>query len=216
MADVSNLIHRIDAEFTAMEKKVQQLQKQSVQAYQDREQRFEQFVKLLDELRGTWQPRLEALAKRFGERVKVTPSVVPARREAVFAFQSPLARIRLRFSASTNEEVTKAIFSYDLEILPILMQFESHAECEFPLDAVDQEALGRWFDDRIVAFVRTYLSLHENEYYLKDHMVEDPVARVRFPKYAAGATLEWKGQTYYFVGSETLREFQKKQGVKAP
>jgi YHS domain-containing protein len=216
MADVNNLIERIDAEFTAMEKKVQQLQSQSIQTYQEREQRIEKFVKLLDRLRGIWQPRLEALARRFGERVKVTPSVEPGRREAVFAFQSPLARIRLRFSASTNQEVTKAIFNYDLEILPILMQFESHAECDFPLDAVDEEALGRWFDDRIVAFVRTYLALHENEYYLKDHMVEDPVARVRFPKYAAGATLEWKGKSYYFLGAETLGQFKKQQGISAP
>jgi YHS domain-containing protein len=196
-----------------MEQKVKQLQSQQVHAFQEREQRFEQFVKLLDQLRDIWRPRLEALAQRFGERVKVTPSVEPARREAIFAFQSPLARICLRFSASTNADVTKVIFNYDLQILPILMQFEPHAELEFPLDAVDQEALGRWIDDRIVTFVRTYLALHENEYYLKDHMVEDPVARVRFPKYAAGATLEWGGKTYFFVAAETRREFEKKQGI---
>jgi YHS domain-containing protein len=37
-------------------------------------------------------------------------------------------------------------------------------------------------------------------------MVEDPIAHVRFPKFAA-ATLEWQGKTYYFVGEETRREF---------
>ncbi len=74
----------------------------------------------------------------------------------------------------------------------------------FPLDAVDKAALGKWFDDRIVSFVKTYLSLHENQYYLKGHMVEDPIAKVQFPKYAAGATLELDGKTLYFIDESTL------------
>jgi YHS domain-containing protein len=49
----------------------------------------------------------------------------------------------------------------------------------------------------------------ENEIYLADYMVEDPVVHVRFPKYAAGATLEQHGKTFYFVGEETRREFEK-------
>jgi YHS domain-containing protein len=44
-------------------------------------------------------------------------------------------------------------------------------------------------------------------------MVEDPVVHVRFPKEAAGATLEVHGKTYYFVGEETRRKFEKKQGL---
>ena len=59
---------------------------------------------------------------------------------------------------------------------------------------IDDEKIAKWIDDRLVQFVQTYLSLHENQYYLKEHMVEDPVAHVRFPKFAAGATLESGGQ----------------------
>jgi YHS domain-containing protein len=44
-------------------------------------------------------------------------------------------------------------------------------------------------------------------------MVEDPVAHVRFPNFAAGATLEWQGQTYYFLGEETRREFARQKGI---
>ena len=47
-------------------------------------------------------------------------------------------------------------------------------------------------------------------------MVEDPVARVRFPRAAAAATLEWQGQTVYFIGEETRREFEKQQGIGSP
>ena len=57
-------------------------------------------------------------------------------------------------------------------------------------------------------FAQTFLSLGSNEYYLKDHMVEDPVAHVRFPKFVAGATVERGGKTYYFISDETRREFE--------
>ena len=50
---------------------------------------------------------------------------------------------------------------------------------------------------------------------LEDQYVEDPVVKVRFPKFAAGATLEHKGQTYYFVDDRTKAEFAQQQGLAA-
>jgi YHS domain-containing protein len=91
------------------------------------------------------------------------------------------------------------------------MRFKPHDEAEFPLDAIDKEAVAGWLDDRIVDFVRTYMSMGENEYYLKDTMVEDPIAQIRFPKAAAAATLEVRGKTVYFISDETRREFEKSQ-----
>jgi YHS domain-containing protein len=143
----------------------------------------------------------------------VTPRLTSTGREATLDFQSNLARIRLRLSASTDQDVRKLVLDYNLEILPILMKFDSHAQAEWPLDAIDRQAIANWVDDRIVDFVKTYLSLHENEYYLKDHMVEDPIAGVRFPKFAAAATLEAEGKTWYFIGEETRREFAAKRGI---
>jgi len=84
-----------------------------------------------------------------------------------------------------------------------------------PLDAVNKEAVAKWVEDCIVNFVHTYLSLHENHFYLKDHLVEDPITQVRFPKFAAGATCEWKGATYYFVDDVSRNEFMKKNDIKA-
>lgn len=214
MADVNNLLSRIDAEFSAAEQQIKQFQTQQVQEYHGRQQRLELFVKACEQLRETWRPRLEALATKFGDKVKLTPTVTPTAREATFQFSSPLADIVLRFSASTDFEVHKLVLDYDLHILPILMKFEPHARVEFPLESVDAEATARWIDDRIVDFVKTFLSLHRNEYYLKDHMVADPISGTRFPKYAAAATLDWQGTRYYFVGDETRREFANKYGIK--
>jgi hypothetical protein len=214
MAASGNLMDRIDAEFAAADERVKQLKTQKVEEFQARQQRLEKFGQLLDELRAVWRPRLEALAQKFGKRVNVQPHIEPGRRSAKFAFQSDLARIDLRFSVTPDAEVRNLVFTYDLEVIPILMKFDSHDETEFPLDGVDKTALGRWFDDCIVSFVKTYLSLHENQYYLKGHMVEDPIAKVTFPKYAAGATLEVSGKTLYFIDESTLHEYQAKQPVK--
>jgi YHS domain-containing protein len=213
MAAGSSLAERIDAEIAAAFERVEQLKSQKVEDYQGHQQRLEKFDQLLEELREVWRPRLDALAKKFGERVNVQPQVDPGRRSARFKFKSELANIDLRFAVAPDPDVRNVIFTYDLQIVPILMKFDSHDEILFPLDAVDKEALGQWLDDRIVSFVKTYLSLHENQYYLKGHMVEDPVAKVKFPKYAAGATLEQGGKTVYFIDESTLREYQQKQSA---
>ena len=213
MPDVNSLARRIDAEFSAVEEKVKKLQVEQVQEHKERQKRLEQLGKVFDQLRDVWRPRLELLVKKFEGRVQTTPRIVPSSREATFNFQSHLARVQLKFSASTDRDVQKVILGYDLEIIPILMRFKPHDEMEFPLNAVDKEAAAKWIDDRIVDFVQTYFSLGENEIYLKDSMVEDPIAHVRFPKDAAATTLEWQGQKFYFIGEETRREFEQQNKV---
>jgi YHS domain-containing protein len=213
MGDINSLASQIDAEFSAVAEKVKQLQVGQVAEYKERQNRLEQLGKLFDDLSAIWKPRLDLLVKKFGERVKVTPRVVPATREVSFEFQSSVARIRLRFGATTDRDVRKLILNYHLDIIPVLMHFTPHAETEFPLGAVDKDAVAKWIDERIVDFVRTYLSLGENEWYMKDQMVEDPIAQVRFPKQAAAATLDWNGKKFYFVGEETRREFAKKNNI---
>jgi hypothetical protein len=213
MAAGASLVDRIDAEFSAADKRIKEFQSQRVEAFQDRQQRLEKFTLVLEQLRDIWKPRLETLAKKFGDRVAVQPQVEPGRRSATFEFDSELARIKLRFGVAPDSDVRNLVFTYDLDIMPILMKFDSHEETEIPLDAVNESTLGQWFDDRIVSFVQTYLSLHENQYYLKDHMVEDPIARVQFPKYAAGAELDVNGKKIYFLDDTTLRKYQQQQST---
>ena len=208
MSDMSTLLNRIDAEFSALDAKIKVAQAEKQGEHQDRQQRLAAFEKEMETLPDVWKPRLEALIQRFGDKAKVTPTLESTNRTVNMQFQSELAKIRLRLSASIDQDVRHLILLYDLEILPALMQIDSHAQAEWPLEAIDRQAIGQWVDDRIVSFVKTYLSLHENEYYLKEHMVSDPVAGVRFPKFAAAATLDWGGKTYYFIGDDTRREFE--------
>jgi YHS domain-containing protein len=213
MPDISSLASRIDAEFAAVEEKVKKSQTEQVEEQKLRRRRLEQLGKVFDQLADIWGPRLELLVKKFEGRVQTTPRIVPSTREVTFDFQSHLARVRLKLSAFTDRDIQRLILSYDLGIIPVLMRFKPHDEVEFPLDNVDKEAVAKWIDDRIVDFVQTYFSMGENEIYLKDQMVEDPIAHVRFPKQAAAATLEWQGKKVYFIGEETRREFEQQHGI---
>ncbi len=213
MAEVTNLVERIDAELAALAGRVRQAERDRAQEQKEREERLEQLHATLESMRDIWKPRLETLIQRFGDRVKATPRLTPSTREGLFEFQSKLARIRLKFSASTDRDVRKVILAYDLEIIPVLIRYETHSELEFPIGKVDRQAVARWIDDRIVDFVRNYISLHENQVYLEEFMVEDPVSHVRFPKFAAGATLERDGKTYYFVDEATRRQFEQESLV---
>lgn len=213
MADLARLMDRIDTEFAQAEQQVKDFQTRKVEEYHGRQQRLELFAKVCDDLQGVWRPRLEALAKKFGDKVQVIPAVTPSCRQAEFAFKTLLAHITLRFSASTDEDVRNLVLDYDLHILPILMKFESHVRAEFPLEKIDVEAVANWFDDRMVDFVKVYLSVHHNDLYLKDHMVVDPIANTRFPKYCAAAQLEWQRQKFYFISEETRDAFAKKNGI---
>jgi len=213
MADVSKLLDRIEAEFAASEKQLNEYRNQEIKDFQGRQQRLELFANACDMLRDTWRPRLEGLAAKFGDKVKVTPTVTPTGREATLKFTSPLATIVLRFTASTDFDVNNLVLDYDLHILPVLIKFSGHSTAEFSLAKIDAAAVGRWIDDRIVDFVKTYLALNQNEFYLKEHMVADPISQTRFPKYAAAETLDWQGTKYYFIGCETLNEFKKQKGI---
>jgi YHS domain-containing protein len=215
MAQIDSLLSRLDAEFASNEQAIKNLQSQALQSYEGRQERLKLFEQDCIQLRNVWKPRLEALATKFGDHVKVTPQLTPELRKVDFNFESKLAVVKLQFSATTDSDVRKLIVTYDLEILPILMEYQRHAQIEFPLDAVDPAALGRWLDDRIIDFVKAYLAMSHNQYYLKDHMVVDPVAGVTFPKFAAAATLERNGKTVYFVAEKTKNEYEKQEGAGA-
>jgi YHS domain-containing protein len=211
MGNIESLLSRLDAEFADNDQQVKKMQAEALATYEGRQVRFKQFEDACAKLREVWKPRLEALAKRFGDHVKVTPKLTPELRKVQFDFESKLAVVKLQFTASTDSDVRKLIVTYDLDILPILMEYQRHAQIEFALDSIEPAALAKWFDDRIVDFVKAYLSMSHNQYYLKDHMVVDPVAGLTFPKYAAAATLERNGTTYYFIADKTRAEFEKKE-----
>jgi YHS domain-containing protein len=212
MPDTASLTSRIDAEFSGAQQKVAAFQQQAEQAYREREQRYQQqFVPAVARISALLRPRLEVLVAKFKDRVHVEPVVTEHMRQATFKFDSRVARIELTFRVSHDADVRNLVFDQTLEVLPILMQFEKHSGLTVPLDKVDDAVIVKWVDDRIVAFVQTFLAIQQNQYYQKDNLVTDPVSGTEMPRYAARCTLESGGKTYYFISDETKREFEQQQ-----
>ena len=207
MVDISILAGRIHGEFSSAAGSDKELLRGPV-LDAEQQSRLDQVERAFDELREVWTPRLQLLVKEFGNRVQATPHVVPSRRDATFYFQSRRAHVRLMFTAMADRDFQKVILASLLEITPAIVEYKPYGRTEFPLSAVDKEAAAKWIDDRIVDFIKTYLSMGERELCPEDQMVEDPVARVRFPKFAAAATLEREGRQFYFISEDSRRKFE--------
>lgn len=213
MSDVKELVARIEGAFTAVKDKLKAQQQQELQHYQERQKLFREYEKVQSQIVAIAKPRLDALAKRAGERVSVSPSVTEGRRAAAFEFKSSKAYITLTFAVTPDQEIKNAVVECDLRIVPVLWKFERHAMFSTPITAPDLPAVTKWLDDRIISFVELYMQIHESEIIDKAEYVEDPVAKVSFPKFAAGAILEHSGQTYYFVDDSTRADFAKQKGI---
>jgi hypothetical protein len=205
----------MQTELDAGKKRIETMQSQATQTYQEREARGAQFEKACQRLREVWKPRLEAFASKFGDKVKVTPSVSPSMREAAMEFTTGICAVKLTLSASPDLERGMLVLHSDLVILPILMDYDRHSKHEQPLDKIDEAKVKAWIDDRLISFVKTYNAIFENEHYLKGTMVEDPIAKMRFPKHAAAGSVTEGAKTVYFVSPETQREYEKRSAAKA-
>jgi YHS domain-containing protein len=211
MSDINDLMARIDGAFAAVKDKAKQQQQQELQAFQDRQKLLKEYEKAQAQIVEIAKPRLEALAKRAGEKAKVTPFVSQSRRTATFEFRSPRAFITMIFSVTPDQHLKNAVVESELKVVPVLWKFDSHSEFRTPIANVDSAGLTKWLDDRILAFVNLYIEIHESDLFDKSEVVEDPIAKVTFPKFAAGATLEQGGKTYYFIDEKSKAEFEKQK-----
>jgi YHS domain-containing protein len=215
MSDVTELARRIDAAFTGVKDKAKTQMQERLKEFEQRQLLLKEYEKAQAKVIEVVKPRLQALADRAGDRAKVIPSVSQTRRAATFDFKSPKALISLTFSVAPDQNVEKAVVECDLKVVPVLWKFDSHSEFSTPIDKVDADGLTKWIDDRIVSFANLFIEIHESELFDKSEMVEDPVAKVSFPKFAAGATLEQGGTTHYFIDEKSKAEFAKQKGGAA-
>ena len=171
------------------------------------------FVPALAQLRSIWEPRRDALLARLKDIIHLQPVARDEFGKFAFSIDSTLARISLRFSFSHDPDVRSILLEYNLEIVPILMKFDNHSTLGLQLENFDQQVAALWLEDRMVSFVRTFVQLNGNQHYLKDRMVEDPIAHVRMPKSIVTDTVNSDGDKYYFICADSRREFEKQHGI---
>ena len=211
MTTINDFNQRLDMEFGLMPTAIHDRRTVLEREYHERQERLATlYVPALAQLRVLWEPRRDALLARFEDMIHVMPAAQDDFGPVAFSIDSPLARIILRFAFSHDPDVRNIILEYHLEVVPILMKIDNHSTLELQLENFDQEVAALWLEDRIVSFIRTFVELNENQYYLKDHMVEDTIAKVRMPRSIATESIEWDGHKYYFICADTRREFERR------
>ncbi len=212
MSSIDALINRIDHEVAAVVGSEKAARAEMVRANRERETRLRRYDAAAQHVIELLQPRLDAFIERYQPLVQAEPTVREHTHGVNLTFAATVAKATLTFEVSPDRDVTNIRLECTQDIVPVLVRCDRPSQFVFPLDAVQDDAVVQWFDDRIVAFVKSYLALvrqdPELRERLKDRLVEDPVARVLFPKHLAASSLERDGQTYYFVDEDTRREFE--------
>lgn len=156
-------------------------------------------------------PRMEEIARHF-DNAKVEVLHTDADYNCVCKFaHTPrfpaTVRLGIALLPGNNESLTAR---YDLNILPVLMEYNRNVEEIFPLEG-DEETFAVWVEDRILDFVDTYLRLETHPLYQKDNNVIDIVCGMHIPSTSATSTVERHGRTFYFC-SEHCKEAFLKEG----
>jgi YHS domain-containing protein len=213
MTDVKTLISRIDQELEAEVGRQKADWAERTRVARERGPRLARYDAVAKHVIELVKPRLDAFIERFKAVVKAQPGVREHTRAINLEFTATVAKVTLLFEVFPDADVSHVRLECTQEIIPVLVPYDRQSVLESPLDAVQDDAVVAWFDERVVAFVKAYLALVRQDadlqQHLKDQLVEDPVARIRFPKYLAASTLERGGRTYYFVDEDTRREFEK-------
>ncbi len=111
---------------------------------------------------------------------------------------------------------TRIVLDSDLLIVPIFFEYERNARLEMPFDKIDKDAVAKWFDDRLVACVKAYLSMQDNQLYIQRAMVEDPITKAKFLPEESKAKLDYQGRTLYFSSEDSLRQYKEKLQIDQP
>jgi YHS domain-containing protein len=218
MTDLPTLIKRIDQELAAEVSRQKAAWDEVARTNRERGPRLQRYEAVAKHVIELVKPRLDAFLERFQDVVKAQPAVREHTRAINLTFAATVAKVTLRFEVFPDRDVNHVRLECTQEIIPVLFRYDKQSVLEFPLDAVQDDAVVQWFDERVVTFVKLYLGVVRQDKalteHLKDQLAEDPVAKIRFPKYLAASTLERDGRTYYFVDEATRREFEKAPAAK--
>jgi YHS domain-containing protein len=218
MTDLNTLIRRIDQELATEMTREKTGWADVARLNRERAPQLERYEAVAKHIIELLRPRLAAFIERFKDVVKAEPKVREHTRAMHLTFAATVAKVTLLFEVFPDQDLSHVRLECTQEIIPVLVPYDKHSVLDVPVGAAQDDTVVQWFDERIVAFVKAYVAVVRQDAnlqeHLKDLLVEDPVAKVRFPKYLAASTLERDGRTYYFVDEETRREFENEPAAK--
>jgi len=203
---------KLEQAFKSVDQQVAELRAKAGQRAVELGSRFAKFESVRAQIsEQILAPRMEVIAKKCG-----APSVAKkeSRGHVVGNVTFPRsddrqALIQITFAASVDDDVKTLLLDYELTIIPVFMKFEKNSRLEQPLDNVDMDAVARWIDGRLLAFVETWLKMPFVQQYQGENLVTDPVLNARFNRKLAAATRKHGDLTLHFATKESAAEFDK-------
>ena len=151
-------------------------------------------------MRDIVRPRIEMLTEQF-DNAKLLNRAEPHSHHVVCLFSRcdryP-ASTRLDVGLGHDDSGEHLAVFYNLQILPVFIQYEPHDRITVPFAKVDEDRIQKWVNSKLVQFVDVYLRLEQVEQYQRDNFVTDPVCGMTIKKSTAVAHMEYEGKAYYF------------------
>jgi YHS domain-containing protein len=222
MSKIEEFKSQLKGEVKAARERVQEMREEAAGQYRQLQANYAKFLDLSQKVRVELRPWVEAFAEALPDAKPIVTQrdFGPAGRvfHGVFVtFSLPRsercpANINLRFGLEASVAVDNMILSYDVEIMPVFVEFERHDQIALPLVPSSVEASVEWFKQKECAFTKTYVSMFFNPYYQKGSDVADIVLGRTFPRAFAKCQTEHGGVTYYFLTQESQKAFEQEPG----
>jgi YHS domain-containing protein len=210
MSDLTTLEQKIKEKLAFSQDRRELKQNHLRQRMHEYERRHQRFGEAADRLMETIvRPRMRKLAEQF-DNARFPESDAAARHHCTLCFAHTdrfPATTKLELGISHDGTFEHLIGDFRLEILPVFIPFQGEDQHRQSIDQIDEERLGTWFDERLIAFVDTYLRLEDTNQYQAENLVLDPICGMRVNRAFAPAQEEYKGKTYYFCSEECNQKF---------
>jgi len=188
MTDIDSLVRRIDQELEAEVGRQKAARSEEAQVARERGPRLQRYEAVAQHVIELLKPRFAAFIERFKAVVKAEPHVREHTRAINLAFTSTVAKVTLLFEVYPDVDATHVRLECTQEIIPVLVRYDKQSVLELPLDAVQDDAVVRWFDERIVAFVKAYLALVRQDADLREQLKRASLLRTRWRRFASRST----------------------------
>jgi hypothetical protein len=218
MTDIDEFKAKLRGEVSSAMERIHRMQDQAAEQYREMQSNYGVFLDLSQRIHEAARPWVEAFAESLPD---VTPVVTerdfgPAGRVFHGAFvtfslsksERCPANVKLRFGLDAGDAVDSLILCYDLEIVPVFIEFERHDQIALHLEPSSVGKAVEWFRGKALAFTKTYVSVFFNPYYQKGSEAPDIVLGRTFPRALARGQTEYRGFRYYFLTDESQKAFE--------
>lgn len=204
MSDLPDFAGQIAEHVASLENHRLRVARSNEELMRERESRIRRFQFVGESVhRLLIQPRLDLLRGAF-DNISIDHVMEAAALRTVCRFehtdQFP-ASTRFTVGVEHNPETDRASAWWDLEVIPILMSFDSHGSLEFSLEHPDEALIAGWVEEVVLGFLQTYLQLPTNANYQVWNTHRDPVCGMVVTGGNAPVKRRVGDKTYYFCSA---------------